>query len=171
LNYGVSVRSREQPPAAIDEQALQLIHLLRGIMRRMRPPKLPERAQQAAASGLVGRRHLPVLLSLAAEGPASVRELARRIGLAPATASLLTNELNRAGLLERREDDHDRRRTIVSLPEEYRGLFEDVARRRLAPLERTLERLSPPARTQFIEGLRILGEELAREGGDDECQC
>ena len=91
--------------------------------------------------------------------------------MAPATASLLTNELNRAGLLERREDEHDRRRTIVSLPEEHRGLFQDVARRRLAPLERTLERLSPGARIQFIEGMRILGEELAREGGDHQCQC
>jgi DNA-binding MarR family transcriptional regulator len=161
---------REQPPAAVDEQALQLIHLLRGVMRQMRRRKLPELAREAAASGLVGRRHLPVLLSLAAEGPASVRELAGRMGLAPATASLLTIELNRAGLLERREDEHDRRRTIVSLPEEYRGLLLDVARRRLAPLERTLERLSPSARTQFIEGMRILGEELAREDGDDECQ-
>ena len=151
--------------AVVDEQVRELIYLLRAIARRLRPPELAELVQEAAASGLVGRRHLPVLLSLAVEGPTSVSELA------PATASLLTNELNRAGLLERREDEQDRRRTIVSLPERYRGLFEEVARRRLAPLERTLTRMGPRARTQFMEGLRILGEELAREGGVDECQC
>jgi DNA-binding MarR family transcriptional regulator len=170
LNFSTRLGTGEQPSPVIDEQALQLIHLLRAVMRQMRPPQLPEPVQEVAAPGLVGRRHLPVLLSLAVEGPMSVRELAARIGLAPATASLLTNELNRAGLLERREDDHDRRRTIVSLPEEYRGLFEETARRRLAPLERTLDRLSPRARTQFIEALRILSEELAREGTNDECR-
>jgi len=64
-----------------------------------------------------------------------------------------------------------RSHTIVSLPDEYRELFEEVARRRLAPLERMLARLSPRARTQFVESLRILDEELAREDGGDECSC
>jgi hypothetical protein len=38
---------------------------------------------------------------------------------------------------------------------------------RLAPLRRTLQRLSPRARSSFLEGWRILSEETARDAGSD----
>ncbi len=96
---------------------------------------------------------------LSLEGPMSVSELADRIGLAVATTSLLVGELSKAGLVERSEDELDRRRTIVSLTEEVRKIAEPRIQEHLEPFKRTLERLTPAARAHFMEGMRLLNEE------------
>ncbi|GAB2924755.1 MarR family transcriptional regulator [Nonomuraea fastidiosa] len=49
------------------------------------------------------------------DGPLSVSQLADRLSVAPTTVSLLVGELSRKGVLERREDDADRRRRIVDI--------------------------------------------------------
>lgn len=90
----------------------------------------------------------------------TVGELAQRVGLAPATTSLLANKLNRAGLLERREDDQDRRGTILSLPPLHRAVIEEHARHRIAPLQRALERLGPRGSEQLPAAMPALAEEL-----------
>jgi DNA-binding MarR family transcriptional regulator len=114
------------------------------------------------------QRHMRVLLALALSGPLTIGDLATRLGLTSATTSLLAGELDRAGFLDRREDDNDRRRTIVSLPEHIRAPLEQVANAKLAALRRTLERLEPPAREHFLEGLRLLaGEEAAGASGQE----
>jgi DNA-binding MarR family transcriptional regulator len=156
----------EQP---VDVSALALLKLLRVITRAFRrgleasPSVTDEPLRRAKEAGGLGERHFPILLTLALEGPATVNELARRVALAPATTSLLVNELSRAGIVEREEDDADRRRTIVSLPDRYRLPIEQRAAVRTAPLRRTLLRLEPEARVHFIAGLRILAEELIGE--------
>jgi DNA-binding MarR family transcriptional regulator len=63
------------------------------------------------------------------------------------------------GSRSRRRDDADRRRTIVSLPDDMRGALEQFAKARLEPLRRTLEKLDPETREHFIEGLRVLSAE------------
>jgi len=122
---------------------------------------LPPALAQAFRDGSLGPRHMQPLFSLAMRGPASVGELASRLGLAPATASLLVNDLDRAGLVIRSEDRRDRRRTIVSVPEEQRRQLQRMARERLSLVRRTLDRLEPEARAHFLLGLRILAEESA----------
>ena len=86
---------------------------------RAPPPELRE----AAARGSLGPRHVPALLAVAAAEPLSVSELSRRLGLGLSTTSTLVGELSRAGLLERYEDDADRRRTIVRLHDDYREVI------------------------------------------------
>jgi DNA-binding MarR family transcriptional regulator len=118
-----------------------------------------------------GPRHLPVLFALATNGPGAVGELAGRMGLSPATASQLVNELERGGFVDRREDPRDRRRTIVSLSERHRETIEGYARRRLDPLLITMETLSPEERVHFLKGWRVLVQaqeraEGVRPGGD-----
>jgi DNA-binding MarR family transcriptional regulator len=123
--------------------------------------------RDAMESASLGKRHGSALLAVAAVEPIGVSELAKRLGLLLSSTSTIVGELSRAGLLERAEDDHDRRRTIVRVHEDYRdamGGWLDVA---LAPVRNTLERLSPQARAHFMEGWRILREEaapLASEG-------
>lgn len=107
------------------------------------------------------QRHMRVLLALSLSGPLTIGDLATSLGLTSATTSLLTGELDRAGFLDRREDDNDRRRTIVSLPEHIRAPLEQVANAKLAALRRTLEHLDPSAREHFLEGLRRLASEAA----------
>jgi len=154
--------------AQVDERLQQLLHLLRAVGSRSRPSG--RLMQLMSSSRVLGPRHLPLLLMLSLEGDLTVGELAERVGLAPATTSLLANELNRAGLLERREDDQDRRRTILSVPPVHRAVIEEHARQRIAPLQRALDRLGPRGSEQLLAAMRILAEELeVWDGGREDC--
>jgi DNA-binding MarR family transcriptional regulator len=93
----------------------------------------------------------------------SVSKLADRVALAPATTSLLVNELSRAGIVERREDELDRRRTIVTLASEYEALVKSRIDIIMEPLRRTLKRLDAGQRAGFMQGLRIMVEEIGEE--------
>ena len=129
------------------------------------PAPMPMRDAMERAS--LGRRHANALLAVAAVEPISVSELAKRLGLLLSSTSTIVGELSRAGLVERAEDDEDRRRTIVRVHEDYRDAMEgwlDVA---IAPFRHTLGRLSPLARAHFMEGWRILHEEAALRGSDE----
>src|SRR5947208_3347780 len=83
-------------------------------------------------------------------------------------ASRLVRELSRAGLVERSEDERDRRRTLVRLPEAYRPDIQAMLHEQIAPLQRALERMSPQARKHFIDGFRLLREE-AGPPADENC--
>jgi len=50
-----------------------------------------------------------------ADGPRTAGELARGTGLRPAATTALVDRLERRGLVERRQDDADRRRVLVRL--------------------------------------------------------
>jgi DNA-binding MarR family transcriptional regulator len=141
----------------------EVLRLLGALSRGLRPrgePQLPEPLHAAFADGSLGPRHIPPLFALAMGGPASVGELAARIDLAPTTTSLLVNELSRVGLVERKEDDHDRRRTIVDVSDQIREPLVELASKRFAMVQRALSRLEPEARMHFVQGLRALVEEL-----------
>jgi len=152
----------------LDELSSLLWETFRGL-KQSSPP--PQELRDAGTRGSLGPRHMPALLAVAAAAPLSVSELAQRLGLGLSTTSAIVGELSRAGLLERAEDDADRRRTIVSLHVDYREVIGSWAEHALAPLRGTLQRLPAPARAQFIEGWRILHEEATRTAptGNDEC--
>jgi DNA-binding MarR family transcriptional regulator len=152
----------------LDELASLVWETFRGL-KQSSPP--PQALHDAAARASLGPRHMPALRAVAIAGPMSVSELARRLGLGLSTTSAIVGQLSRAGLLERAEDDADRRRTIVRLDEEYGEVIGTWAKQALAPLRGTLERLSPAARAQFIEGWRILNEEATRGAPGDEDDC
>jgi len=160
---------------AIDVQVRELIALFAGIFKGLkqdREEEKPEELQRAFEQGSLGERHFPPLIVLSLEGPMSVSELADRVGLTVATTSLLVGELSRAGLVERSEDERDRRRTIVSLSEEIRKIAEPRIKEHLQPFRRTLERLSPAARAHFMEGMRVLNEEAGGFGaGSNPADC
>jgi DNA-binding MarR family transcriptional regulator len=128
---------------------------------RQPPPELRKAAEGAG----LGPRHAAPILTLAfADEELSVSELAQRIGLSLATTSQLVGELSRAGLVERSEDERDRRRTLVRLPEAYRPDIQAMLHEQIAPLQRALERMSPQARKHFLEGFRLLREEAGPPG-------
>ena len=152
--------------ATIDEDLGELSSLLWETLRGLKhssPP--PERLREALTGGALGPRHMPALLAVSSAGPLSVSELARRLGLGLSTKSAIVGQLSRAGLLERAEDEADRRRTIVRLHSDYDGVIGEWVALALTPLRCTLERLPASARAQFMEGWRILHEEATRSAG------
>ncbi|HTU77637.1 MAG TPA: MarR family transcriptional regulator [Solirubrobacteraceae bacterium] len=143
----------------LDELTALLGETFRGLKQSSPTPRL---LREAAERQSLGPRHLPALLAVAIAGPMSVTELARRLGLGLSTTSAIVGQLSRAGLLERAEDEDDRRRTIVRLHERHREVIGAWAEHALAPLRATLERLPAPARAHFMDGWRILHEEVTR---------
>jgi DNA-binding MarR family transcriptional regulator len=103
---------------------------------------------------------MPPLFALAMGGPASVGELAARLDLAPTTTSLLVNELSRVGLVDRTEDDVDRRRMIVDVRGDLKDPLVELASKRVAAVQRALDRLGPDVRAHLVEGLGVLVEEV-----------
>lgn len=152
-------------PDASDDDVREVLRLLVGVitgLKRGREER-PDAVREAFESGGLGPRHVPVLTAIALGGPLSVSEIARRIGLSLATTSLMVGELDRHGLVERTEDERDRRRTIVRLADEYRAGIDGWTQARFAPVSRALEQMSPTARKHFLEGLAILAEEAQRD--------
>jgi DNA-binding MarR family transcriptional regulator len=162
---------------SIDDQVRELLGLFAGIIKGLkedREEEKPEELKRAFEEGSLGERHFPPLIVLSLEGPLSVSELAERVGLTVSTTSLLVGELSKAGLVDRREDERDRRRTIVSLSEEMRKVAEPRIQEHLQPFKRTLERLSPAARAHFMEGMRVLSDEtggFAPRTGSADANC
>jgi DNA-binding MarR family transcriptional regulator len=164
--------AQTDPGLTIEENVDELLSLLWETFRGLKhssPP--PQELRDAAAHGSLGPRHMPALLAVAAAGPLSVSELARRLGLGLSSTSAIVGQLNRAGLLVRAEDDADRRRTIVRLHDDYQDVIGGWAGQTLGPLRSTLKRLSPRARAEFMEGWRILHEEATRAAPADTDQC
>src|SRR5271170_3622051 len=140
---------------SVEDDLVELTALLPVTLHDLKssvPAPMPMRDAMERAS--LGKRHASALLAVAAAEPIGVSELAKRLGLLLSSTSTLVGELSRAGLLERAEDDEDRRRTIVRVHEDYRGVMEGWLEVAFAPVRHTLERLSPLARADFMEGDR-----------------
>lgn len=101
-------------------------------------------------------RHMNALLSLAFRGPASVSDLSARLGVGLATASLVVGELSRVGLVRRKEDEADRRRTLVDLAPGYRQMIRGALAQKMDAVRGALEQLEPRERAALVKGLRAL---------------
>jgi DNA-binding MarR family transcriptional regulator len=110
---------------------------------------------------------MPALLAVAAAGPITVSDLAKRLGLLLSTTSTIVGQLSRAGLLTRTEDDEDRRRTIVQLHDDYGTAIAEWLEVAMAPVREALQQLSPQARAHFMQGWRILHQEASRAACSD----
>lgn len=153
--------------AEVEAELLELVRLMPSVIRALK--RQAGGGGTASLRGLLddgslGPRHLPIVVALSFDGPLTVSELARRIGLGLAATSLMVGELHRAGIVEREVDERDRRRTLVSIGAPLREQCVHLARERLAPLRRALERMGPEMRSQFLAGWRVLAEETAGLG-------
>jgi DNA-binding MarR family transcriptional regulator len=161
----VAVKPVSKSPEAgpLEDDVRELMPLVRAVFGALkRGGHVPAPFQEAFETASLGPRHVPALMTVTLEGELSVSQLAEELGLSLSTTSLMVGELSRAGLIERAEDETDRRRTIVRLNEAYREDVDVWLNQRLEPFRRTLERLSPRARACFIDGWRILAEESSR---------
>ncbi|MFJ5774237.1 MarR family transcriptional regulator [Streptomyces sp. NPDC093094] len=116
-----------------------------------RAKKIP--VPEALRSFPLAPRHLSLLSCLLFDGPTTVNELAARLQVAPTTASLLVGDLHGMGILDRREDETDRRRRIVTVAADQ----EPAIRAWLAPgaaaWRKALDPLTPDQRRMFVDTL------------------
>jgi DNA-binding MarR family transcriptional regulator len=151
----------------IDEQQKELLTAIAEFSALLRRPEPPRRSKLALGRTLqrhgLEQRHATALLTVALYGPMTVTELSQRHHVSLKTASLIAVQLHQAGLIERRDDPADRRRTILSVAKaKERAVYEGLSRR-AAHLERALDRLTPSERKGLLTGLRVLAEEMAGE--------
>jgi DNA-binding MarR family transcriptional regulator len=134
-----------------------LLLLPRVVGRVKRSPIPPELASFSLAP-----RHLSLFAYLQFDGPMPVNELASRLEVAPATVSLMISELSRKGLIERREDDADRRRTIVSIAPNRRAAIEKWIVAAADAWQVALEPLTDEQRQVFVATLARFEHALNR---------
>jgi DNA-binding MarR family transcriptional regulator len=106
--------------------------------------------------GGFGERHVSMLISLAIEGPGNVSELANRLQMTTAHASLVVGELARAGLVGREHDERDRRLIVVSLSDAAKPAVAEMRKRHAAPLLKFLDELDEEEADRFIDHLSRL---------------
>jgi DNA-binding MarR family transcriptional regulator len=131
---------------------------------RRRRGEVPSALKRA---GRLGDRHISVLVSLAVAGQATVSELAGRMDMTIAHASLVVGELADAGLVKRDHDERDRRRIIVSLAEAAKPAVAEMRSRHAVPLLRFLAELDDDDAGRFIDQLARLIDHLREEPAGD----
>src|SRR4051794_3406499 len=148
-------------PEELAELRGQLRRIMRGLWARRRPT--PELLELVSGDPPLGRRHVAVLAHIGTEGERTVGELARELGLSLPAASKLTRDLEDHGLVERREDPEDRRRTVVTLSGPTARRVRAWIARRNRPLEQALASLDDDERAAFLKGARALADALMEE--------
>ena len=136
--------------STVDDATRELLLLMPRLVGRAKRLPVPPEIQ----SMTLGPRHLSLLALLLFDGPLTVNELAARLEVAPTTASLMIGELSRKGVVERREDDNDRRRRIVSVATAKRPAIEAWLGRSAEAWRKALDPLTPSQRELVVETLR-----------------
>jgi DNA-binding MarR family transcriptional regulator len=161
--------SRPAKPDPLDADMRELALVLPQILQTLRAGiggvDMPPELRSLFLNTPLGPRHIPALLHLALDGPHSVSELANALGLRLAAASQMAGELARAGLVERREDERDRRRTILQIHPNAQNRIDKWLGSRMRPMRHALAQLSTTERSALLKGLRLLADELAAQGG------
>lgn len=134
---------------SVDEGIRTLLLLMPRVIGRVKRIPIPEQLQSLE----LAPRHLSLLAYLLFDGPLGVNELAARLEVVPATVSLMVGDLSRKGVVDRREDDADRRRTIVSIAESKRAAVEAWLGTGAGAWRKALEPLTPAERRTFVETL------------------
>jgi DNA-binding MarR family transcriptional regulator len=146
------------------ERVAELRGLLRRVMRGLWARRRPTPELLALVEGAsLGRRHVALLAQVGGEGERSVGELAHDLGLSLPATSTLARELEEHGLLTRREDPADRRRTVVDLAPDASAPIRTWLAARSRPLEQALAALTPTEQEAFLKGLTALADALMEE--------
>jgi DNA-binding MarR family transcriptional regulator len=122
------------------------------IAQLMRLSKVVHRATPESALGMTFRQSWVLNVLIEHGGDCSQHELGKRLLVDANNLVLLLNELEDAGLIERRRDPDDRRRHIVVITDRGRAAYERVLHAQEALEDKVLAALDPKER----ETLRTL---------------
>jgi DNA-binding MarR family transcriptional regulator len=154
----MSTRQPDTPGLSTDEAVRALLLLMPRLVGRAKRLPVPAELQSLD----LAPRHLSLLSILLFDGPMTVNDLAGRLEVAPTTVSLMVGELSRKGVLERREDERDRRRRIVSITDAQQPSIRAWLARGATAWQDALSPLTPAERRTVVATL------LAYEKGAEE---
>jgi DNA-binding MarR family transcriptional regulator len=132
-----------------EDTVRELLLVMPRLVGRVKRLPLPEQLR----SFDLAPRHLSMLSLLLLDGPLTVSQLARMLGVAQTTVSLIVSDLSRKGVLVRREDDADRRRRIIDISPESRPAIAQWLSPGAHAWRQALTPLSPAQQRTFIETL------------------
>jgi DNA-binding MarR family transcriptional regulator len=128
--------------------AARLRTAIRALVRRF---AVSERADVACCGVTVAQA--AAVEALGAEGPTRLRDLGRRLGIAPSTLTRNLARLEAAGLVEREADLDDARSARVSLTAQGRRAARAVAAQEEAFARQVLARIPAPRRALVVGSL------------------
>ncbi len=111
---------------------------------------------------------LPQFFTLSAleEGPRMMKELGSVLGLSMGTVTGIVDRLARAGLVERRGDERDRRVVLAALTPRGEELMATIRRERVTAFSRRLQEMDEREVERFIDLLTRYGTRLAAGDGE-----
>lgn len=109
---------------------------------------------------------LRVLVMIGDQGSLNLSGVAEGLGVNASSASRTCDRLVRAGLLDRRDDDLDRRQVSLSLTRKGHRFVQGVMKERLAVLGRVVDAMAPRARKSLLSGLTSFVETAESLGED-----
>lgn len=132
--YGWAVQTTDVPDGGL---VAEIEHTMRRLVRMATQSRM--KAHFAAQTGLaIDRAAYVALAALAESGPMRLSELAVRVSVDVSTASRQVQQLERAGLLDRVVDLHDRRASLLRLSGEGERVLTVLRQARRALFERVL---------------------------------
>ena len=105
---------------------------------------------------------LGALLLLDDQGEHTIKALAGQLGRSLSATSRLIDQLVRRGLVDRREDDQDRRTKQVAISDGGRTFLAEVARRRAEAQLAVMGTLSAEEQAEVMRAMQLLAEAARR---------
>lgn len=129
---------------------------------RMATFRLARRLRSERAIDSMSDGQFAVLAALKVHGPHTLGELADRERISAPSMNRTVNCLEESGLVSRTPDEADRRRVIIELTAQGRGVVEETVRRRDLWLESVLADLGPDERAVLARAAVIMQEAASR---------
>jgi DNA-binding MarR family transcriptional regulator len=104
-----------------------------------------------------------VMACLANNGPTTLTELSRQLGMGHSTASGIVDRLAARGFVQRTPDPSDRRRTQITVTEVVNDYVRELAEGPTGRLAAVLEGATEEQRQTIKEGLQLLRAMLETE--------
>jgi DNA-binding MarR family transcriptional regulator len=144
---------------SVEEGVRSMLLLMPRLVGRAKRLPVPESLRSLE----LAPRHLSLMSYLLMDDRLSINELAARLEVASTTVSLMVGELSRKGVLDRYEDDLDRRRTIVAIADAHRPAVEKWLAASASAWRAALKPLTDEQRAVLVQTLRAYEEAMSTE--------
>ena len=111
--------------------------------------------------------HLAALLLLEEAGAPTIKQISAELGRSLSATSRLLDQLVQRGLVQRREDERDRRARRVTLTDDGRAFLSALERQRADAQVTVMRYLSAAERARVLDAMALLAEASRRSRHDD----